>query len=91
MIDLRRLRDEPAYRRGIERKRVASGAVEEVLTADGERREQLALVEELRARQNAASKEIGRAAPEERQALVTAASELKEGLAGAEAALKAMD
>ncbi len=91
MIDLRRLRDEPAYRRGIERKRVASGIVDEVLTADGERREQLALVEELRARQNAASKEIGRAAPEERQALVTAASELKEGLVGAEAALKAVD
>ena len=29
MIDVRRLRDEPEYRRGIERKRVRDGLIEE--------------------------------------------------------------
>ena len=34
VIDLKRLRDEPEYRRGIERKRVRAGLVDEVLAAD---------------------------------------------------------
>ena len=34
MIDLKRLRDEPEYRRGIERKRVRDGLIDEVLAAD---------------------------------------------------------
>ncbi len=34
MIDLKRLRDEPEYRRGIERKRVRAGLIDEVLAAD---------------------------------------------------------
>jgi len=91
VIDLRRLRDEPAYRAGIERKRVPDGLVDDVLEADARRREELARVEELRARQNAASKEIGRAAPEERPAKVAAAGVLKEELSVAEAALAALE
>ena len=73
MIDLKRLRDEPEYRRGIERKRVRAGLVDEVLAAyDAEsalRRD----VEGQRAEQNKASKEIGKAAPDERQAVSRAA------------------
>ncbi len=65
MIDVRRLRTEPDYRAGIERKRVAPGLIDEVLAADEARRAALGEVEELRARQNAASKEIGRAAPDD--------------------------
>ncbi len=87
MIDLRRLREEEDYRAGIRRKRVREGLVEEVLAADEERRKLIAEVEELRARQNAASKEIGRAAPEERPAKIAAASALKDELAGLEPAL----
>jgi seryl-tRNA synthetase len=87
VIDLRRLRDEPAYRAGIERKRVAAGLVDSVLQADAARRDALGLVEELRARQNAASKEIGKAAPDERPAKVAAAGELKAELTAAEAVL----
>jgi hypothetical protein len=34
VIDLKRLRDEPEYRRGIERKRVREGLIGEVLEAD---------------------------------------------------------
>ena len=77
MIDLRRLRDDPAYRVGIERKRVAPGAIDAVLEADDERRRALTEVEALRQRQNEASKAIGKAAPEERPAKIEAASALK--------------
>jgi seryl-tRNA synthetase len=84
VIDLRRLRDEPEYRRGIERKRVRAGLVEEVLVLDGERRRLQTEVQELRARQNAASKAIGKAAPDERPAKIAAAGELKEQLVAAE-------
>ena len=84
MIDLVRLRDEPAYRAGIERKRVAAGLIDDVLAADAARRELLGRVEQLRARQNAASKAIGKAAPEDRPAQIEAAGALKEELAAVE-------
>ena len=84
MIDVRRLRSEPDYRAGIERKRVAPGLIDEVLAADEARRGLVGRVDELRARQNAASKEIGRAAPEERPAKIAAAAALKDELAAVE-------
>ena len=87
MIDLRRLRDEPAYRGGVERKRVQEGLVDSALEADAARRDVLNLVEELRARQNAASKAIGKAPAEERPALVEAAGTLKAELTDAEVVL----
>jgi seryl-tRNA synthetase len=87
MIDLRRLREEPGYRAGIERKRVQPGLVDAVLAADATHRQVLNRVEELRARQNSASKEIGKAAPEDRPAKVAAAGALKEELVAAEAEL----
>jgi seryl-tRNA synthetase len=91
VIDLRRLRDEPEYRAGIARKRVQAGLIDDVVTLDGVRRDQQARVEELRARQNAASKKIGQAAPEERPAKIAAAGELKEELAAAEALVAETD
>jgi seryl-tRNA synthetase len=97
MIDLRRLRDDDDYRAGVLRKRCPGGLVEDVLAADEARRRLLAEVEELRARQNAASKAIGRAAPEERPAKIAAAAALKDELAEreprlaeAEASLRAL-
>jgi seryl-tRNA synthetase len=81
VIDLRRLRDEPEYRAGIERKRIDEGLLKAVLGADKEHRDLLKQVEGLRARQNAASKEIGRAAADERPAKISAASALKDELA----------
>ena len=91
MIDLKRLRDEPEYRRGIERKRVRAGLVDEVLAAyDADaalRRE----VEAQRAEQNKASKEIGKAAPDERQAKIERAAAMKTELAGKEEALSAAE
>jgi seryl-tRNA synthetase len=84
VIDLRRLREEPEYRRGIERKRVPQELLDRVIEADDARRALLAEVEELRAHQNAASKEIGRAPAGERDAKIAAASALKDDLAAKE-------
>jgi seryl-tRNA synthetase len=84
VIDVKRLRDEPEYRAGIERKGVAEDLLQAVLEADDARRALLTEVEELRARQNAASKEIGRAPAEEREAKIAAAGRLKDELAAKE-------
>jgi seryl-tRNA synthetase len=84
VIDVKRLREEPEHRRGIERKRVDVGVLDRVLEADDARRALLAEVEELRARQNAASKEIGRAPAGERDAKIAAASSLKDELVAKE-------
>jgi seryl-tRNA synthetase len=87
VIDLRRLREDPDYRAGIERKRVAPGAIDAVLAADDDRRALLTEVEGLRQRQNEASKAIGRAAPDERPARIEAAAALKAELQAREPAL----
>jgi len=91
VIDLRALRDDPAYRAGIERKRVSPGLLDEVLGIDNERRAQQTTVEDLRARQKTVSKEIGKAAPDDREARVAAASELKRELQRAEEELGVLD
>jgi seryl-tRNA synthetase len=91
VIDLKRLRDEPDFRAGIERKRVAPGLIDDVLAADDARRRLLTEVEELRARQNAASKEIGKAAPDERPAKIAAAGALKDELTAREQVLAEAD
>jgi seryl-tRNA synthetase len=84
LIDLRALRDDEAYRHGVLRKGTPESAVVEVLGLDEAARALRARVEELRARQNAASKEIGQASPEERPAKIEAASRLKDELAAIE-------
>ena len=91
MIDLARLRTEPEYRAGIERKRVAAGLLDDVLRVDTARRELLGQVEELRARQNAASKDIGRASPDERPAKIAAVGSIKDELAALEPQLAELD
>src|SRR5262249_47068878 len=91
VIDLKRLRDEPDYRRGIERKRVRDGLVDEVLALDADHRVVVQEVEALRARQNAESKKIGKAAPEDRDARREAAAQLKKELSAREDALHDLD
>lgn len=83
MIDVRRLA-EPEYRRGIERKGGDPATIDAAADADTTRRALLGEVEELRSRQNAASKEIGKAPAEERPAKIEAASKLKDELAAKE-------
>jgi seryl-tRNA synthetase len=91
MIDLRRLRDDAEYRRGIERKRVRADLLGELVGADTARRDLVSQVDALRARQNAASKEIGKASPEERPAKIEAASVLKEELTTRELELQVVE
>ena len=91
MIDLKRLRDEPGYRAGIERKRVRDGLIDDLLAADDRRRTKLNEVEALRAEQNAASKEISKASPDERPAKIAAATALNEQLAVLEPELDALE
>src|SRR6478609_7455610 len=91
MIDLRRLAEDPAYRAGIERKRVAAGMLDEVLALDARYRQLDSEAQALRARQNAASKEIGRAPADEKATKIAAAAVLKDELVAAEAAVAAVE
>jgi seryl-tRNA synthetase len=91
VIDLKRLRDEPEYRRGVERKRVRAGLIDEVLDAYTTESALLQETEQLRAEQNKASKEIGKAAPDERQAKIEAAAAMKTDLQAKEEALAAAE
>ena len=91
MIDLKRLREDEAYRQGALAKGVEASTVERVLQLDDVQRAALSSTEALRAESNAASKEIGRAAPDERQAKIDAAGELKTRLTTAEAELTKAD
>ncbi len=70
-------------------KGVDADSIDRVLALDDAHRSALAAAEELRAQSNVASKEIGRAAPEERQAKIDAAGELKRRVTEAEAQLTA--
>ena len=87
MIDLRALRDDPAIRLAIERKRVSPELIDEVLALDREHRDLQQAVEQMRARQKAASKAVSGADPDDRAGLVAQASELKQELQVGEAAL----
>ena len=60
MLDIKRIRENPdEIRKGIEAKSVDCAVVDIVLERDGARREKVAEVEELKARRNVVSKEIG--------------------------------
>jgi seryl-tRNA synthetase len=91
VIDLKRLRVDAEYRRGIERKRVRLDLIDEVLAIDETHRALVAEVDGLRARQNTASKEIGQAAPDARAAKIEAAAKLKEELTAREQLLHDAD
>ena len=87
MIDLRRLRDDEEYRLGAVAKGIDADVIDRVLKLDEAHRAARTETESLRAESNAASKEIGRAAPDERDAKIAAAGELKARLTAAEETL----
>lgn len=85
MIDLRLLRDDPELVvAALGRRGVGRADVERIIALDRLHREALVEVEGLRAEQNARSRAIGQAPPEERRQLIAAAQELKEPLRVAE-------
>jgi seryl-tRNA synthetase len=82
VLDVRAIRDDPErFRAGLGRRNLAD-AVDDLLAADERRRSLTARVEELRAAQNRASKQIGAAQGEEKQRLIAdvgaVSAELKE-------------
>jgi len=82
MLDLKAIRDDPeAFRAGLAR-RGSADALDRLVALDALVRSLKTRVEELRADQNRASKEIGQAAPDERQPLIDSlkvvSDELKE-------------
>ena len=91
MIDLRLLRDDPdAVRRAYDRR----GGVEELdrlIDLDRRYREVLGEVESLRAEHNKASKEIGRATPDDRPAAIAAAKELADKVKSLEPQLEEIE
>lgn len=89
MIDLRKLNDDTDYRNGSIRKGASSTDIDSLLSAESARRESLTTVEALRAEQNAVSKAIGRATPEERPAKIAEANEMKTKLGALEEQLQA--
>jgi seryl-tRNA synthetase len=94
MLDIKLIREDPEpFRQALARRELAD-RVDELLAADERRRELTQRVEALRAEQNRASKAIGRASGDEKQALIAevakVSAELKEiepELAEAETAL----
>ncbi|MFS0899817.1 serine--tRNA ligase [Mycolicibacterium litorale] len=87
MIDLKLLRENPDAVRASQRARGEDPAlVDDLLAADTARRSAVSAADNLRAEQKAASKQVGKASPEERPALLTRAKELAEQVKAAEAA-----
>ncbi|MFN2116002.1 MAG: serine--tRNA ligase, partial [Anaerolineae bacterium] len=86
MLDIRLFRDEPdVVRAALERRGEDVAVVEVVRELDAARRETLAEVEELRARRNRESKEIGRSKdPAEREAKIAAMREVNERITALE-------
>ena len=80
VIDLKKLRDEETYRDGVIRKGIEPSVIHDVLHYEEVCRKLLQEVEELRSLQNAASKEIGRASPEQREEKIAEAASMKESL-----------
>ena len=86
MIDLRKL-DDPAVRDGAILKGATAEDLDRLSELDGQRRELMSEVEELRGESNRVSKEIGKASPEDRPARIEAANGIKEALKTKEAEL----
>ena len=77
MIDLRKLREDTDYRSGIINKGIDKRTLDEVLDLDTTCRALQAEVEQLRSDQNRASKDIGKASPEEREEKINSAAKIK--------------
>ena len=90
MLDLRAIREDPEpFRAGLARRGAASD-LDRLLTLDEKERALKVQVEDLRAEQNRASKEIGRASEGERQRLIESVKGLSEQLEGLEPQLEAV-
>ncbi len=87
MIDRKSLKTDKDYRQRIEAKGVDSIMLDTFCELDDRKAELSVRVEELRTQRNAVSKEIGKSSPEERDAKIAQASEIKSQLEVLEAEL----
>ena len=88
MIDVKLLREDPErVATALARRGYARDEVDRLVALEARRRELIAEVDTARNEQKTASKAIGSASPDERPALIAAASEVKERVAGLEASL----
>jgi len=88
VIDLRRLGEDPDYRAGAVAKGIQSATIDDLLAAEAHRRDLQQQTETARALLNAASKEIARADPADRDQKVAEAQKLKADLAVLESRLQ---
>lgn len=91
MIDRKQLRENADYRKRIEAKRVDPSLLDNFLSVDEKRSSLSQEVDELRAQKNAVSKEIGKAAPDQREAKLMEATKIKEELEGLESTLSELE
>ncbi len=92
MIDPARLRDDlDATATALARRGVSREDVQRLADLEAERRQKIAAVDQARAEQKAASKQIGGASPEDRPDLIEQASRLKQATADLEASLGAAE
>jgi seryl-tRNA synthetase len=77
VIDIRLLREDPeTFKKSLGRKRYDPASVDAVIRLDAEKRVTQTQVEQMRAAKNAASKEISKAPPDQRQAKIDAMKKL---------------
>ncbi|MDT4940142.1 MAG: seryl-tRNA synthetase [Pseudonocardiales bacterium] len=92
MIDLKLVRDDPDRVRASQRARGADESlVDALLAADAARRSAVARADSLRAEQKALSREVGKASPDERPALLARAKQFADEVRAAEADQHAAD
>jgi seryl-tRNA synthetase len=91
MLDLKLLREEPERVRAALARRGADRLVDDVLAADARRREIVHKVDERKHEQNVISKQMARASPEEREAMLEKARALKAEIEALEPELRSVD
>jgi seryl-tRNA synthetase len=91
MLDIKAIREDPERFRSALARRNIGDAVDQLLAADERRRELTAKVEALRAEQNRASKEIGRATGDEKQTLIDEVATVSAELRALEPQLEAAE
>ena len=80
MLDIKFIRENAEIVKMAATKKHIDVDIDRLIAVDDSRREVMSKLEEKRAAQNAASKEIGAAAPEEREAKIAALGTLKEDI-----------
>ena len=91
MINAKLLKDDKEYRGRIEAKKVDPKLIDDFLEVDSKRGGLIIIVDDLRAKKNIISKEIGKANPDDRKEKIESANEIKKELDGYETTLSELE